>query len=465
MATASMAHTSDNLESLVPSLELAVKSCMAQLHALRISGADKQSPTYSAEERVLKLTLNSLLTQLQTVREAGKAHSYKLLLAVLPGALQLLNTSAVLPLAQTSPAVRACLGAGERRSLVLPHLDAAPASPLECEHFFAECIALGSVRSVVLPAMAACTLLKEHAASLSSLDSLVVPQGCLDFTALPLLPSLRRLGIDARSITDSSTLARLTASLLGLPRPLYLLRVIALDPALMVPLLEAIMSGGLAHQLTFQQCKMPDIAVARICSALLQSGGLGVPLLAVRFEECGLSEHAEQHLLATLEQCDGRCRVTIDGGMARQNLDDVAVQDEQYALPEKSGSKCTADLGSSSLGQECTQTIPNSPPSSKEFQSMPLQEMLAMALVRLQEEKVRLNIQQVLEQDSNLSAAPGECEEVGKTQCGGGGDAQIAPAFTSERLCTASGSDSNSIANMSQPRRSRFGFALDDSVS
>merc|ERR1711964_436232 len=95
----------DDLQSLRPSLELAVKVCMAKLQVLRTSAnADKHSEAYSEEERVLKLSLSSLIAQLQGLREAGRERCYTLLLAVLPGALKFLKTTAAIILAQASPA-------------------------------------------------------------------------------------------------------------------------------------------------------------------------------------------------------------------------------------------------------------------------------------------------------------------------------------------------------------------------
>merc|ERR1712151_801154 len=61
---------------------------------------------------------------------------------------------------------------------------------------------------------------------------------------------------------------------------------------------------------------------AYICEAILHgidACSSNVAVESVCFKDCDLSEHAEQQLLATLEQCDGsdasiRCLVTIDGG-------------------------------------------------------------------------------------------------------------------------------------------------------
>lgn len=432
-----------HLQSLAPSLERAVKVCMSQLQALRASGtADKQSSTYSAEERALKLSLSSLITQLQAVRQAGQARCHALLQAVLPGALQMLNTRNVLPLSQASRAVRACVSAGgEGQFFLLPHLDAVPESPGEWEHFLTERVALGAVRWVCLPAAPTALLLSQHAGSLSTVESLRLPPDCSDFSALPRLPSLQRLDINASGITDSRTLERLAASLLGLSRPLGLLRIGALLPELAVSFLNAIMSGGIAHRLTFQQCAMPDVAITRVCSALMQ----GVPLFAVHFEECGLSEHSEQHLLATLEQCDGSCQVTINGGMAQQcpNDETAKAMDSQEAEIAKNalGTSIPADTSIAAASAAEAESSEDDATSAKAvgpafeshasvsaaMESMSMQEMLAMALLRLQEE----------------AQYPNQC--------------LVPPAVAQ----CSSGSGSTSAGRSAG--RSRFGFALDDS--
>jgi len=155
----------------------------------------------------------------------------------------------------------------------------------------------------------------------------------VDFDALLGLRALCRLAVDCGAGGDSAeapsapggarpavvlgadAAGRLSAALVGLPRPLESLRLEALDPPLAAPLLDAaLQDGGHVRQVAFRHCALPDTAVARLCRAL--TGG-GAQLQAVRFEECELSDLAEQQLLLALEQCDGRCVVTVDGGTTR----------------------------------------------------------------------------------------------------------------------------------------------------
>merc|ERR1712061_151385 len=84
--------------------------------------------------------------------------------------------------------------------------------------------------------------------------------------------------------------------------------------------------------------------------------------------------YAEQHLLATLEQCDGRCLVTIDGGLARPIVENVL--------------RATATTNHEEV--ECLKQFN----ASQNEKAMPIQEMLATALLRLQEESKRLESEQ-----------------------------------------------------------------------
>merc|ERR1711957_796679 len=96
---------------------------------------------------------------------------------------------------------------------------------------------------------------------------------------------------------------------------------------LLLRLLPDVVLGGWSQQLLFRYCTIPNAAVATICNGVLSDSNAGAlsgqaRLRAVRFEECELSQQAEQHLLATLEQCDGCCVMTIDGGTTRDDVDD-----------------------------------------------------------------------------------------------------------------------------------------------
>ncbi|CAK0806173.1 unnamed protein product, partial [Prorocentrum cordatum] len=146
-------------------LELALQGCLQQLRALRAArcraaagqggpGAPSASAAaYAAEEQALKLSVSGIVQQLQAYREARKEHTHELLLAVVPQILQLLPTVAALRFSAASAGLRAAgvsQGCGAR---LVPHLDAAPACPRALRRFLGE-VALGSVRSLALPAPA-----------------------------------------------------------------------------------------------------------------------------------------------------------------------------------------------------------------------------------------------------------------------------------------------------------------------
>ena len=315
---------------LLPSLELALRGCLAQLRSLRAAQTPEAlvSAEYAAEERALKLSLSGIVAQLQVVREAGKARCCGLLLAVAPQILALLSTASALRLASASRAALAAASVGGAGGqLLVPHLDAAPASPAELERFLSG-VAIGSVRSLALPPAPVARLLRERASELGSLEALALPRGFIDFgllpEALPCLPSLRRLTVDAGRDLDEAAVANVTEALQGLAQPLSLLCLEALEPGLAAPLMDAVLQeGGRARRMAFRSCAVPDAAVARVCHAWRSRGvqvaaeGASVLLEAVCFEDCGLSELAEQQLLVALEQCDGRCVVTVNGGTTR----------------------------------------------------------------------------------------------------------------------------------------------------
>lgn len=381
------------------------------------------------EEKALKYSILGIVAQLQSVREAGKARRNDLLLAVLPQALPFLSTVGVFATVQTSTFVRACASAAENQfRLLVPHLDAAPQTPSSLQRFVKE-VALSSVRSVSLPAAATWYLLAEHRVELSAVEVLKLPCGCVDFAGIPDLPSLQTLEVDALG-ADSATISRLTAALLGLHRPLRILRLKELAPELGLLLLDAIVPSGASQRLGFQRCVLPDAAVLRLCQAL--TSGSVAPQI-IHFEECELSDRAEQHLLATLEQTEVRCTVTIDGGMSRM---------EQHLL--NTSESCT---GRCSVQEE--QTKPSkidqtTPPAA----ALPLQDMLVVGLMRLREEEAEYASRRPLQVSGADASQQGglpvdmHVEKAGKMQS------------SSELSCDAC----EQLA-----ARSRFGFALDDS--
>lgn len=343
----------DECSELSTSLELALGACLAQLRALRgsVSAAPSgsqggliSSPEFAAEERALKLTVSSLIAQLQDMREAGKTRRRALLLAVTPQLLPLLPTASVLKLAAASSGLRsaAAAGGGTSGKLLVPRLDAAPACPEACRKFLSE-IALGSVRSASLPAAPTLQLLAERSCDLGALEALLLPAGVgasLGSLPVPRLPSLRNLTVYAGAGDFSDTELRsegaawLQELIASLPRALSSFELEALDSGLAAPLLEVALrlpvsqaTWRIARRLIFKRCALPDAAVALICRALLDADErAAAPPLAVHFEECELSELAEQHLLAALEQCDGRCVVSMDGGTTRQSSATDAAQ-------------------------------------------------------------------------------------------------------------------------------------------
>lgn len=313
--------------ALGSSLELALSACMSQLKALRSGKAGEHHfREYAAEEHALKLSLSGIIARLQALRVAGNARRSELLLTVVPQTVNFLCVRDALQLSQVSSSARAAsvIGGGSHSFLLVPHLDRAPESPRTRQRFFAD-LALSSVRSVKLELQSTAQLLREHAAMLDSVDTLVLPHGFLDFDALIHLVSLRSLHVDAGCTDfDAAAAARLSRVLASCRRPLSVLVFESLPAAFAACQLDALLLEGRHPQrVVFRHCVLPDGAVARLCQALLvettptnDMSGEG-NLAAVCFEDCELSDLAEQNLLKVLEQCDGRCVVTMDGGTTR----------------------------------------------------------------------------------------------------------------------------------------------------
>lgn len=323
----------DDERVLRSSLELALRGCLVQLRTLRASqaaaaesmeSASSSSSQYEAEEHALKLSLSGIIAQLQAVHEAGLARRRALLLSAIPQALSCLTVRDSLRLAQASVGVWAAGCARSRNNaLSVPHLDAAPGSPLARHRFFTS-IALGSVRTLALPAEALTQLLVEHAASLDHVEALVLPHGFQDFDTLLHLPCLQQLSIDATSSSfDPSAAASLAKVLVNLQPARLSLLFERLASDLATPLMDAVFHNGRqVHRVIFRCCVLPDAAVLRICQALLSSGDevnecASRTVMTICFQDCELSDLAEQSLLAALEECDGRCVVTVDGGTTR----------------------------------------------------------------------------------------------------------------------------------------------------
>lgn len=324
----------DDERDLASSLELALRGCLAQLRTLRIaqaaaaesaaSSANSSSSSdskYAAEERALKLSLSGIVAQLQAVREAGQARRCALLLSAVPQALPFLTTRDALLLGQASTGTRtAGCARCSTNTLFVPNLDSAPVCPHTRRQFLSG-IALGSVLTVALPLSATMQLLSEHVRSLDVLEVLMLPRGFQDFDVLRYLPSLQWLSIDASGCNfDVAVADCLARVLLNLKQAqLTSLTFDRLAPALATALLDAVLQEGRqVRRLVFRNCAFPDAAAVRICRALA-SGGTGSEVLmsAICFEDCELSDLAEQGLLSALEECDGRCVVTLDGGTTR----------------------------------------------------------------------------------------------------------------------------------------------------
>lgn len=329
---------------LAPSLELALRGCLEQLRALRTAqasptAASAAASSVAAEERALKLSLSAIVNQLQAIRHAGKVRCSALLLNALPQLLHFLSTRDVLLTGAASASLYAASavapasaeeGSGRRRLRLVPHLDAAP-DDAEAAACLLDSLALGAVRSVSLPAAAAATLLtSRRVGQLAALESLVLPEGCCGLLAvLSRLPALRRLSLHAAAEDgfDAAAAEALAAALSALREPLSVLRLEALAPELSARVLHAVLHhGGHTERLVLARCALPDEAVAALCGTLAgcATAGPQAVLLDVDFEECELSDLAEQRLLAVLERHDGPCRLALEGGTTRaSSLGDV----------------------------------------------------------------------------------------------------------------------------------------------
>lgn len=319
----------------------------------------------------MKFSLSAIITRLSEAQEACARRRNALRLEVIPRSAPLLSTEAVLRLAVASRGLRVAL-TGES-GLMLPHLDSVPEAPQQCQHFLSQ-VSMSSVRSVVLPADATSYLLANKIAGLISVEKLVMPRTCLEFNALSSLPSIRVLAVDCGD-ADKACVEELRVVLASLPKPLLQLRLESLERRLSASILETVTSRGLASRLVFRKCALPDSAVSHICQQSVPSGG--VRLEKVSFDECELSDHAEQLLLMMLEQSDGRCVVTINGGMTALSdpCDDAHLpsEDEKLVSPVRDLQPEQADHGAGS--------------SSQRPEEMALSEMLVLGLLRLQEER------------------------------------------------------------------------------
>jgi len=342
--------------ALDPSLERALQGCLAQLRALRAVAAatgSEESPTastsgYADEERALKLSLAVIIAQLQVVREQARARRRSLFLAVAPHVLQLLSTVSVLRLGGCSLRVCAAIGHSCAGSLLIPNLDAAPDGPTNLESLLKR-LDLAAVRSLALPLAATQKLVSERQGELGALEALAIPAGFQNFAMLaanPGVAALRHLSVRACALTPqgANEMAQLLASL---SRPLSSLQIDALEPILATGILDVVLLQGVCktRRLVFSRCVLPDVTVAKICCALLDGHGVagvaaggacraGTILDAVSFEECELSELAEQRLGLVLENCDGHCIVTMDGGTTRPShrLNDDVVPEAVWPL-------------------------------------------------------------------------------------------------------------------------------------
>jgi len=335
--------------ALDSSLERALQCCLAQLRALRAVAAatspdDSQTANnsdYTAEERALKLSLAGIIAQLQVVREQALARRRSLFLAVAPHVLQLLSTVSVLRLGGCSLRVRAAIGHTCAGTLLIPNLDAVPDGPSCLEDMLTR-LDVAGLRSLALPLAATQQLVSERQGELGALEAMTVPAGFQNFAILAAnvgLPALRHLSVRASALTSRGA-SEMTQMLASLSQPLTSLQMDALEPQLATGVLNAILSksGCKTQRLIFSRCVLLDVTVATICCALLEGhgvprleghGGAGVPtrgatgagmiLDAVSFEECELSELAEQRLGLVLENCDGHCVVAMEGGTTRSS--------------------------------------------------------------------------------------------------------------------------------------------------
>jgi len=137
------------------------------------------------------------------------------------------------------------------------------------------------------------------------------------------------------------------------------LHVEALQPQLAVPLLEAAVmeNGGRVRRLSFSHCALPDAVVARICLALSLgacSAKASGALQAVHFDDCELSELAEEHLLLALEESDGRFMATMNGGTTRSS----EIADREAWVVRTSYCEISNETPSASCSEDCSKDDP-----------------------------------------------------------------------------------------------------------
>jgi hypothetical protein len=198
-------------------------------------------------------------------------------------------------------------------ALWMPNLDAVPPWPHQWGPFLSQFVSLNSVRSVSLSPAPTSYILAEHGSNLGSLDSLVLPEG-LDLEALP--------SHCLEGVLSSKPLHMLTAycncfsraSLLRFGDAISQVHILQLHdvPALeLSAILVSVLNAGVAR-LELYSCHVSDGSVSLLCRSL--SSDQCMRLRALSFQDCELSDWAEQQLLQSLESGDGQCVVTIEGG-------------------------------------------------------------------------------------------------------------------------------------------------------
>lgn len=444
-------------DELAPSLELALGACLAQLKALRVSatepseatGGSALSPEFASEEKALKLSLSGIIAQLQDVREVAKTRRRALFLAVTSQLLPLLPAISVVQLTLASSGVRAAVTAGGSGKLLIPHLDSAPVGAEDLRQFVAQ-IAIGSVRSLSLSGAATFQLLAERPNDFGALESLVLPSrfAARSLGRPPSLPALRQLFVKSGACEETPGPAAWLKELLqSRSGTLSILQIEAMGSEQVDQVLEAALKPPGTRQLVFQRCALPDDAVARICNTLLEvnaRSATALPPLAVHFEDCELSELAEQRLLTVLEQCDGRCAVSVDGGTTRTSV--------------------ASDAGGWSVSEEVKQPVETAEPSIA-AELLHLRAALAERDARIWQLEQQVAVVQEAasapaEPVGGLSETSGsvsmaELLTIGLLRLREEGEASMGSRLPASEA-------SEVVISTSSPAKSRFGFALED---
>lgn len=361
------------------------------------------------------------------------------------------------------------------------------------------------MRSLALPLGATTQLVSEREGEFGALEDMATPAGFQNFAMLAAntgLPALRRLKVNACALTSqgASEMAQLLSSL---SRPLTLLQVDALEPQLATGILDAVLPEGdkKTRRLVFSRCVLLDVTVAKICQALLEGHGVasiaaggacraGTSLDAVSFEECELSELAEQRLGLVLDNCDGHCVVTMEGGTTRPN----------HRLNNDEVHEAVWPLATDELEMECAEprrlvermhlASPWAKAYSLEERAVAAEQRAASAERRLQTQSEKLGELEarLAEQDAELcilrramavqhlgrsmmagdsshsapertSGASSGCVPVAGTHCITSVD--IEGASKEERECTVDDWLQEWCQPTSESSRSRFGFAFE----